>query len=169
MLEKPDDPYLSLLASQHKELAEGMQDVCDRKPPVLQPRPGLPVAVKWADEGWFRGVIRDYSDDGVFVEYVDDGTRDWVWDSMLIKEIPEEWINLPSMAIPVQLQIKAVETDLDVAFCLMMECLNTWEKNIWVKMVKVEEEGRLIGHLVNSKSEVLYKGLIKEGVVKIEE
>ena len=82
---------------------------------------------------------------------------------------PEEWINLPSLAIPVQLQIKAVETDLDVAISLMMECLYTWEKNIWVKMVKVVEEGRLKGHLINSKSEVLYKGLIKEGVVKIEE
>ena len=47
--------------------------------------------------------------------------------------------------------------------------LNTWEKNIWLKVVKVGEEGRLMGHLINSKSEVLYNGLIKEGVLKIEE
>ena len=30
--------------------------------------------------------------------------------------------------------------------------LNTWEKNIWLKVVKVGEEGRLMGHLINSKS-----------------
>ena len=168
---QPADPacgYLVQLTAQHVELARLAQAECDLKPPVLQPRPGLAVAVRWAREGWFRAVIGECTDTSVFVKYVDYGTRDWVGDSMFVKEMPEEWLTLPALAIPVHLDIEAVETDLDVVTGLMMECLLTWEQDMLVKVVQVEEGGKLRGHLVNkTNGDLVYKGLVKEGIIRI--
>jgi hypothetical protein len=58
----------------------------------------LVVAVR---EGWFSAVL------GSMWGHVDYCTRDWVGDSMFVKE-------MPTLAILVQLDIDAVETDLDV-------------------------------------------------------
>ena len=75
------------------------------KPPVLQPSPGLPVAVRWARDDRFWAVIGKCTDTVVFVKYVDQdhSTSDWVGDSMFVKEMPKEWVSLPA-----QLEIKAM-------------------------------------------------------------
>ena len=65
--------------------------------------------------------------------HVDYCTRDWVGDSMSIKEMPEEWLNLPTLAILIQLDNDAMDTELDVVTGLMMECLQTLEQGMWVK------------------------------------
>jgi hypothetical protein len=52
---------------------------------------------------------------------------------MSIKEMPEEWLNLLTLAILVQLDNDAMDTELDVVTGLMMECLQTLEQGMWVK------------------------------------
>jgi len=64
----PTSAYLSKLATQHVELSKAVQAECEVKPPVLQPRPGLLVAVRWARDGWFRAVIGECTDTAVFVK-----------------------------------------------------------------------------------------------------
>ena len=55
-------------------------------------------------------------------------TQAWAFDSMKVKELPKEWMNLPALAIQVHLEIEAIETDSDVVASLMKECLLSWEK-----------------------------------------
>ena len=162
----PTNIYLSSLANQHYDVSLSMQSVCDKNPPVLQPRTGLPVAARWGEDGWYRGVIVECTEAAVLVKYVDYGTQAWVFDSMKVKELPEEWGNLPALAIQVHLEIEAIETDIDIVASLMKECLLTWEKSIWVKVNKVEGDGKLTGHLVNQEGEILYESLVKEGMIK---
>ena len=160
--------YLANVTAQHIQLAVKAQALCELSPPVLQPRPGLPVAVRWGVDGWYRAVIRECTDTAVFVNYVDYGTSDWVEDSMMVREMDEEWRALPALAIPLQLALEAVETDLDILTSLVMECLWTWEEDLWLRVDLVEEGGSLRGHLVNKETgDVLYRGLIREGVIKI--
>jgi len=160
--------YLANLTAQHAQLSGKAQAVCELSPPVLQPSPGLPVAVRWGDEGWFRAVIGECTDTAVFVKYVDYGTSDWVEDSMMIRELNDEWRSLPCLAIPLKLAVEAVEADIDILTSLVIECLWTWEEDLWVRVNQVEEGGRLIGHLVNKETgDVLYKGLVREGVIRI--
>ena len=128
------------------------------------------MAVKWGEEGWYRAVIEKCTDTAVFVTYVDYGTKDWLEDSMLIKEMPEEWGELPALAISLQLDIEHVETDLDILTSLVMESLWTCdEDDLWMKVKHKEEEGGgLKGHLLNSVAgNIVYKGLAREGVLKI--
>ena len=164
----PTSSYLSSLHKQHYDLSISMQSVCDNNPPVLQPRPGLPVAARWGDDGWYRGIIVECNDTAVLVKYVDYGTQAWVFDSMRVKELPEEWINLPALAIQVHLEIEAIETDSDVVASLMKECLLSWEKAMWVVIKTVEDDGKLVGHLVDQEDEILYRALVKEGVIEVE-
>ena len=87
---------------------------------------------------------------------------------MMIRELNDEWRALPGLAIPLQLAVEAVEADIDILTSLMIECLWTWEEDLWVRVNQVEEGGRLIGHLVNKETgDVLYKGLVREGVIGI--
>ena len=94
------------------------------------------------------------------------GTQAWVFDSMKVKELPEEWVNLPALAIQVHLEIEAIEIDIDIVASLMKECLLTWEKAMWVNVNRVEGGGKLTGHLVNQEGEILYETLVKEGMIK---
>eukprot|EP00092_Neocalanus_flemingeri_P018228 GFUD01019728.1.p1 GENE.GFUD01019728.1~~GFUD01019728.1.p1 ORF type:complete len:707 (-),score=233.78 GFUD01019728.1:80-2200(-) len=165
---QPQCEDLARLTAKHTQLAALAQAQCEVNPPVFQPRPGLPVAVRWGVEGWFRAVILECTDTAVFVKYVDYGTSDWVEDSMMIKEMPAEWGALAALAIPLQLSVEAVETDLDILTSLMMECLWTCEEDMWVRFDRMEEGGRLQGHLVNQVTgDLLYKGLLREGVIEI--
>ena len=161
--------YLSSLTALHSQLADQVQDQCEVNPPVLQPRPGLPVAVRWGEEAWYRAVIKECTDSAVFVTYVDYGTKDWLEDSMMIKEMPEEWGELPALAIPLQLAIEPVEADLDILTSLVMESLWTCEEDLWMKVECIEEEGGgLKGHLLNRVTgNIVYKGLAREGVLKL--
>ena len=50
----------------------------------------------------------------------------------------------------------------------MMECLLTWEQDMWVKVEQVGEGGKLRGHIVNkTNGDLVYKGLVKEGIIRI--
>ena len=54
----PVDPtcsHLSSIAKDHFDISLSLQSVCDNNPPVLQLRPGLPVAARWGNDGWYRG------------------------------------------------------------------------------------------------------------------
>jgi len=163
----PTNSYLSALVRQHYDVSMSMQSVCDKNPPVLQPRPGLPVAARWGEDGWYRGVIVECNDVAVLIKYVDYGTQAWVFDSMKVMELPKEWVDLPALAIQVQLEIEATETDGDVVASLMKECLLTWEKAMWVVIKRVGEDGKLVGHLVDQNEEILYRVLEREGVIKV--
>ena len=86
-------------------------------------------------------------------------TQAWAFDSMKVKELPKEWMNLPALAIQVHLEIEAIETDSDVVASLMKECLLSWEKAMWVEIKRVEEDGMLVGHLVDENEEILHNAL----------
>ena len=109
------------------------------------------------------------NDTAVLVKYLDYGTQAWVFDSMRVKELPKEWINLPALAIKVHFEIEAIETDGDVVASLMKECLLSWEKAMWVVITRVEDDGKLVGHLVDQEEEILYRALVKEGVIEVKE
>merc|ERR1719431_876580 len=163
----PTSSYLSSLVNQHYHMSLFMQSVCDKNPPVLQPRPGLLVAARWGEDGWYRGVIVECNDAAVLIKYVDYGTKAWVFDSMKVMELPKEWVDLPALAIQVQLEIEATETDIDVVASLMKECLLSWEKAMWVVIKRVDEDGKLAGHIVDQDEKILYQVLEREGVIKV--
>ena len=60
-----------------------------------------------------------------------------------------------------------METDLDVVTSLMIESLYTWEQEMWVKVIQAGKDGKLAGHLPNKTGDLLYQGLMKEGIVKV--
>ena len=60
---------------------------------------------------------------------MDYGTQAWVFDSMRVKELPKEWIHVPTLAIQVHVDIEVIETDRDVVASLLKEeCLLSWER-----------------------------------------
>jgi len=162
----PSNNYLSTLATQHQCLFTSMQAVCESNPPVLQPRLRLPVAAKWGEDGWYRAVVDGFNEKAILVEFVDYGTRSWVSDSMNVRELPEEWMNLPAIAVPVHLEIQAVEND-DIVASVIKECLLTWENDMWLKVTRIDDRGKVWGHLVDKYEEYVYKLLVKEGVIKL--
>ena len=40
---------------------------------------------------------------------------------------------------------------------------------MWVVIKRVEDDGKLVGHLVDQEEEILYRSLVKEGVIEVKE
>ena len=49
--------------------------------------------------GWYRAEILKYSDNSITVRYIDFGNIEEVRDSLLVREIPTEFAQLPAIAV----------------------------------------------------------------------
>ena len=103
----------------------------------------------------------------VLVYFVDYGTTSNISDTMKIKEIPTEFARLPVLAIKLELLLENLEEE-DIIDSLMMEELHTEERDVVVRISSLGEEGTIRGHLeVEETGEMVYRNLIKEGVVRL--
>jgi len=145
-----------------------MQAKCRDMPPVITPREGLIVAL-WrgkGEGGWCRAEISRCEETGYLVRVVDWGVEQWVSDSRVIRQLPDECLGVPVQAVPLHLSIRALE-DHDALFALLTECLLSAEDMEMV--VKVTScEGTLFGHLLDKENnQPLYKRLEKEKLLEI--
>ena len=121
---------------------------------------------KDSSDAWYRAQIITSGDREVLVKFIDYGTTATISDGRKIKKIPAGWVNLPVLAIKLELPVERLE-DEEISLTLMMEELFTEERNIMVRISSFGEEGTLRGHLVvENTGEIVYRNLMKEGIVK---
>ena len=117
-------------------------------------------------DAWYRAQIITSGDREVLVKFIDYGTTATISDGRKIKKIPASCVNLPVLAIKLELPVERLE-DEEISLTLMLEELFTEERSIVVRISSVEEEGTLRGHLeVQNTGEMVYRNLIKEGIIK---
>ena len=161
-----------------------MQAKCQDMPPVISPREGLTVAL-WRGKskgGWCRAEIIECDETGYMVNVVDWGVKQFVSDSRMFRQIPEECLGVPVQAVPLHLPIVALEED-DTLLALLTECLLSVEVNklvSWVTLFKRLFQDKemvvnvsscqacLFGHLLDKENNLpLYKRLEKEKLLKL--
>ena len=121
---------------------------------------------EYNSEGWYRAQITSCGDEDVVVKFIDYGTNLTISDGRKIKKIPAGFFHLPVLAIKLELPLESVE-DEEISLTLMMEELYTEERNLMVRISSFGEEGTLRGHLVvENTGEIVYRNLMKEGIVK---
>jgi len=145
-----------------------MQDKCREMPPVITPREGLTVAV-WRGRdggGWCRAEIVTCEEAGYLVRVVDWGIQQWISDSTMFKQLPDECLGVPAQAVPLLLPMVALEEE-DTVLALLTECLLSAED--MEMMVEVTScEGELFGHLLDKENNMpMYKRLEKEKVLRL--
>ena len=92
--------------------------------PVITPREGLTVAV-WRGRdggGWCRAEIVTCEEAGYLVRVVDWGMQQWISDSRMFKQLPDECLGVPAQAVPLHLPLVALEEE-DTVLALLTECL----------------------------------------------
>ena len=128
------------------------------------------VVAQYSDEnnseGWYRAQILTSGDQDVVVKFIDYGTTSTISDGRKIKKIPPGFVHLPVLAIKLELPLERLE-DEEISLTLMLEELYTEERNVVVRISNFGDEGTLRGHLVvENTEEIVYKNLMKEGIVK---
>ena len=117
-------------------------------------------------EAWYRAQILTSGEQEVVVKFIDYGTTSTISDGRKIKKIPAGFCNLPVLAIKLELPLEMLE-DEEICLTLMLEELYTEERNVVVKISDFGDEGTLKGHLVvENTGEIVYRNLMKEGIVK---
>jgi len=145
-----------------------MQAKCQDMPPVITPREGLTVALRRGKSkgGWCRAEILECEESGYLVNVVDWGVKQYVSDSRVFRQIPDECLGVPVQAVPLHLPIVALE-ECDTLLALLTECLLSAEDTEMVVQV-TSSEGSLFGHLLDKKNNLpLYKRLEKEKLLKL--
>jgi len=165
-LSEGGDGYLAKVQDRYKEMSSLVMGAEVRRPGV-----GQAVGVWWEGEGWCRAVVKERGERGkVFVEFVDFGTKDWVEGGSL-RQVPEEWLTLPPLAVKLQLGIEVKEGVNEDLVCEMMwesMCEAMSKGQVMLNVVKLEEEGRLCGHLLRSADmRLVYQEIVKEGHVSV--
>jgi len=158
---------------QHLKLVEEstrLQAACRTQAPVMLPSLGLPVIVTGGESLglWCRAIVTHCARHYTEVTLVDVGTKKKICDSQQIREMPPEWVHFPRMGVTLSLSIEPLE-DVDILQGLVMECLGSLKKNCWVKVVKLQDAGFLEGQLVDEYGMAIYKGLVREGVIRLVE
>ena len=128
------------------------------------------VVAQYSDEnnseGWFRAKIISSGEQEVVVKFIDYGTVTTITDGRKIKKFPVGFIHLPVLAIKLELPLESLE-DEEIAETLMLEELYTEERNVMVRIDNLGDEGTLTGHLVvENIGEIVYRKLMKEGIIK---
>eukprot|EP00092_Neocalanus_flemingeri_P037632 GFUD01040969.1.p1 GENE.GFUD01040969.1~~GFUD01040969.1.p1 ORF type:complete len:741 (+),score=250.37 GFUD01040969.1:1340-3562(+) len=145
-----------------------MQDMCRDMPPVIRPREGLTVAL-WRGKdgkGWCRAEVVTCEESGCLVSVVDWGIQEWISDTRLFRELPEQCLGVPVQAVALQLPLVALVEE-DTVQALLTECLLSIE-NSEMKVAVTSCEGQMFGHLVDKENnEVLYRRLEKEKLVRL--
>ena len=101
----PDQEYLCQMLDEYDNIFEDIQAECDDMPPVFQPRAGMLVCAQTKD-GWYRAVITGYTERDITVRFLDWGNTAIVRDSQKVKEIPEHFAKIPSLAIKLELEVR---------------------------------------------------------------
>ena len=162
-----NNKYLDDLVENYGKMFAQLQSECDKRPPVFQPSIGLQVCAKYRQEGWFRAVVKSYSESDITVEFIDYGNWCRITDTLKIKEMPEELANIPVIAIKLSLNIEVIENE-DIVHALLLETLKSRENKVGIMITRFGENGSVHGHLIDITSgDYLYKGLENEGHVKI--
>ena len=128
------------------------------------------VVAQYSDEnnseGWYRAQILNSGDQDVVVKFIDYGTISTISDGRKIKKIPAGFAHLPVLAIKLELPLERLE-DEEISLTLMLEELYTEERDVVVMISNFGDEGTLRGHLVvENTGEIVYRNLMKEGIVK---
>jgi len=145
-----------------------MQAKCPDMPPVITPREGLTVALRREKSkgGWCRAEILECEESGYLVNVVDWGVNQYVSDSRVFRQIPDECLGVPVQAVPLHLPIVALE-ECDTLLALLTECLLSAEDIEMVVQVS-SCEGCLFGHLLDKENNLpMYKRLEKEKLLKL--
>ena len=166
----PDDKnneYLMNLVDDYNKMFSEVQQECDKRPPVFQPSIGLQVCARYRQEGWFRAIIRSYSEVDSTVEFLDYGNWNRITDSLKIKEMPENFASIPVIAIKLCLNIEVLENE-DIVHALLLETLKSCDDKVGIVISEFGDNGSVHGHLVDMETgNYLYKGLENEGLVRI--
>ena len=133
-------------------------------------REGSLVVAQYSDqnnsEGWYRARILSWGDQDVVVNFLDYGTTSTISDGRKIRKIPPSFCHLPVLAIKLELPLERKEEE-EIALTLMLEELYSEERNVMVRIANLGEEGTLRGHLVvEDTGEIVYRNLMKEGIIK---
>ena len=149
-------------------LMEQYQSQCENNPPVLRPTIGMAVAVKDSEtEMWCRAEVVDTKDEETIVRYVDHGYLVAIRDSEFLREIPSQWMYFSSMAVELELSVHPVEENKDILDALMIESILSYPEKYLVLVEEVTGLGKVRGQLVSVERELIYKGLVREGVIKV--
>ena len=137
---------------------------------LILSREGSLVVAQFSDENnseaWYRAQILTSGDQEVVLKFIDYGTISTISDGRKIKKIPAGYCHLPVLAIKLELALERLE-DEEISLTLMLEELYTEERNLVVKISNFGDEGTLRGHLVvENTGEIVYRNLMKEGIVK---
>ena len=161
-----NNKYLDDLVENYGKMFAQLQSECDKRPPVFQPSIGLQVCAKYRQEGWFRAVVKSYSESDITVEFIDYGNWCRITDTLKIKEMPEELANIPVIAIKLFLNIEV--TSKFSFHYLLTETVKSCENKVGIKITRFGQNGSVHGHLIDIMSgDCLYGDLENEGLVKI--
>ena len=103
----PEQEYLCQMLDEYDNIFEDIQAECDDMPPVFQPRVGMLVVTQTKD-GWYRALITGFTERDVTVKFVDWGNTAVIRDSLKVKEIPDNFTNIPGLAIKMELEVRSV-------------------------------------------------------------
>ena len=149
-------------------LMEQYQSQCENNPPVVRPIIGMAVAVNYREtEMWCRAEVVDTQEIETTVRYVDYGYLVAIRDSEFSREIPSEWRYFSSMAVELELSVHPVEKNKDILYALMIESILSYPEKCLVLVEEVTGGGKLRGQLVSLERELIYRGLVREGVIKV--
>ena len=147
---------------------EQYQSQCENNPPVVRPIIGMAVAVKDSEtEIWCRAEVVGTQGVETKVRYVDYGYLVAIRDSEFLREIPLEWRLFSSMAVELELSVHSVEENMDILDALMIESIRSYPERCLVLVEEVTGLGKVKGQLVSVERELIYRGLVKEGVIKV--
>ena len=76
-------------------------------------------------------------------------------------------LSLHGMAVELELSVHPVEENKDILHALMIESILSYPENCLVLVEEVTGLGKVRGQLISMERELIYKGLVKEGVIKV--
>ena len=101
----PDQEYLCRMLDEYDQMFEDIQAECEDMPPVFQPSVGMLVC-GYTEDGWHRALVTRYTERDITLTFIDWGNTVTIRDSLKVKEIPENFVNIPSLAIKLELEVR---------------------------------------------------------------
>ena len=94
---------------------EAIQAECEEMPPVFQPSVGMLVCAH-TEDGWHRALVTGYTERDITLTFIDWGNSVTIRDSLKVREIPENFTNIPCLAIKLELEVRTYY------LCFEMKC-----------------------------------------------
>ena len=109
----PDQEYLCRMLDEYDQMFEDIQAECKDMPPVFQPSVGMLVC-GYTEDGWHRAVVTGYTERDITLTFIDWGNTVTIRDSLKVKEIPENFTNIPCLAIKLELEVRTYYLYLEI-------------------------------------------------------